>query len=232
MTSLFVTLTYATGRVPITSGMKGHAMSLRKTDVQKFMKRLRKIEQGNNSIKYFAVGEYGSKGERPHYHAIIFNANRENIERAWALDNKKIGEIHIGSVTEASIVYTLKYMCKHMRIRKDDPYGREREFRLMSKGMGEDYVTEQMKKWHLQDPVERMYIPLKDGKKIAMPRYYKDRIYTEKQRGIIAAAQRVRLNKEDEKLRAEVENYELHMMNVKEAQYKKHEYRSKTRQKL
>jgi hypothetical protein len=207
------------------------------------MKRLRKLHEKQNdsnipsdkhasNIKYFAVGEYGSKGERPHYHAIIFNADRERIERAWALENKKIGEIHIGSVTEASIVYTLKYMCKHMRIKKDDPYGREREFRLMSKGMGEAYVTEQMKKWHLADPVERMYIPLKDGKKVAMPRYYKDRIYNEKQRGIIAAAQRVRLNKEDEKLRSEVENYELHMMNLKEAQYKKHEYRSKTRQKI
>jgi len=35
-----------------------------------------------------------------------------------------------------------------------------------------------MKKWHKSDLENRMYVNLEDGKKIAMPRYYKDKIYT------------------------------------------------------
>ena len=35
-----------------------------------------------------------------------------------------------------------------------------------------------MIKWHKNDLTNRMYVPIKDGKKIAMPRYYKEKIYT------------------------------------------------------
>lgn len=195
------------------------------------MKRLRKLHE-NQDIKYFGVGEYGSKYERPHYHAIIFNADAEKIERAWALDNRKIGDIFIGTVSESSIVYTLKYMCKHQRIEKKDKYGRQREFRLMSKGMGAAYMTDQMKRWHMADPTNRMYIPLMDGKKIAMPRYYKDRIYTEKQRKIIGSSNKIRLEKLEEQIRREHPDFEDFMMNQKEAIINKFNYRSKTRQKL
>lgn len=34
-----------------------------------------------------------------------------------------------------------------------------------------------MVKWHLADPLNRMYLNIGDGKKAAMPRYYKDKIY-------------------------------------------------------
>lgn len=195
------------------------------------MKRLRKLHE-NQDIKYFGVGEYGTKNERPHYHAIIFNADAEKIERAWALDNRKIGDIYIGNVSEASIVYTLKYMCKHQRIEKNDEYGRQMEFRVMSKGMGAAYITEQMKRWHLQDLGNRMYIPLMDGKKIAMPRYYKERIYTEKQRKIAGKMLQKQLQELEEKIRQETPDFEDFMMNQKEAIINKHNYRSKTRQKL
>lgn len=39
-----------------------------------------------------------------------------------------------------------------------------------------------MKRWHHADLDNRMFCNLEDGKKIAMPRYYKDRIYTEHER--------------------------------------------------
>ena len=57
----------------------------------------------------------------------------------------------------------------------------------MSKGIGKNYLTKQMRKWHKRDLVNRYYIPLKDGKKIAMPRYYKEKLYTKHQKQIIGA---------------------------------------------
>lgn len=47
--------------------------SLRKSDFQKFMKRLRKkLDNYDIKIRFFGCSEYGSKSARPHYHAIIF----------------------------------------------------------------------------------------------------------------------------------------------------------------
>jgi len=70
--SIFITLTYDEDNVP-------ENMSLRKADLQKFFKRLRKA-LGDRTIKYFACGEYGDKTERLHYHSIIFGLSLKDIE--------------------------------------------------------------------------------------------------------------------------------------------------------
>jgi hypothetical protein len=172
--ALFVTLTYNEEHI---KRSKNNYKNLDKKDLQKFFKRLRKLT--NEKIKYYAVGEYGFERMRPHYHIILFNASAEIIQRAWNLDNKVIGNIYIGSVTEASIGYTLKYMCKGGKIPQHKNDDRQKEFSVMSKGLGANYLTEQMINWHKSDLQKRMYVPMKDNKKIAMPRYYKDKIYTE-----------------------------------------------------
>jgi len=169
--SFFVTLTYDTDHVPITQ--KGY-MSLSKEHLQKYFKRLRKLN--DEKLKYYAVGEYGGKTMRPHYHIILFNAKLETVLKAWALDGKYFGDYHVGKVTEASIGYTMKYIskCKKVPIHKNDD--RLPEFALMSKRMGENYLTDAMIKWHKADIGNRMYCNLKDGKKIAMPRYFKQKL--------------------------------------------------------
>lgn len=182
-TAMFITLTYNTDNVPITQ--KGY-MNLNKKDIQKFMKRLRKLS--NEKIKYYACGEYGFEKMRPHYHIILFNGNPEMVNRAWALDNKIIGHIHIGQVTDASIGYTLKYMTKQGKIPVHKNDDRQKEFSLMSKGLGSNYLTNEMINWHKSDLTKRMYIPMKDNKKIAMPRYYKDKIYNEQEKKKVANA--------------------------------------------
>jgi len=172
--ALFVTLTYNTEVVPIT---KNGFMNLDKADVQKFMKRLRKLS--NEKLKYYLCGEYGTKRMRPHYHLIIFNADKEKVELAWTLDRRPLGQIYIGDVNEASIGYTLKYMTKKGKIPMHYNDDRQKEFSLMSKGLGSNYLTENMIKWHKNNIEERMYCNLKGNKKIAMPRYYKDKIYSD-----------------------------------------------------
>lgn len=157
-------------------------MTLDKTDVQKFFKRLRLNKKNHEKIKYYACGEYGGQSKRPHYHLIIFNADGDTIPEAWTLDAIPIGTIHIGKLSAASASYTLKYMSKPSQIPQHKNDDRKKEFSLMSKGMGANYLTENQKKWHKNDIMNRMYVPLKDGKKIAMPRYYKNKIYTQWQR--------------------------------------------------
>ena len=85
----FVTLTYNNElnedgkpkNLPVRFG----EMSLKKKDIQDFMKRLRWLKKGHSEwinprtgkkerpIRYFCCGEYGPKGGRPHYHMAIFN---------------------------------------------------------------------------------------------------------------------------------------------------------------
>lgn len=130
--SWFVTFTYNNDSVPVSPN---GFMSLERAAVQRYFKRLRKLHGHSNLVKYFVVGEYGTRTDRPHYHAIIFNSKPELIEAAWSLDKKPIGQVHFGSVTGASVGYTLKYMCKPGKIplhRNDD---RVPEFCFMSKGL-------------------------------------------------------------------------------------------------
>jgi hypothetical protein len=134
---MFLTLTYDTAHVPITE--KGY-MTLCKSDVQLFLKRLRK-SLPESKIKYYAVGEYGGKTMRPHYHLILFGADFASAAKAWCVEDRHtrkrcaIGQCHYGVVTGASVGYTLKYIQKPGKIpmhRNDD---RVKEFSLMSKDL-------------------------------------------------------------------------------------------------
>lgn len=172
----FITLTYATENLPFKNGQQ----TLQKTDIQKFFKRLRKAHgKKHKPIKYYCAGEYGTRTHRPHYHVAIFNARIDLLQPAWAL-----GSIHYGRVEPASIAYTLKYLSKSRQHKK--PIGKNPEFQLTSKGLGSNYLTTAMIKWHKSDLKQKMYCTLPDNKKISMPRYYKDKIYTDEERKIIS----------------------------------------------
>jgi len=171
-------MTYDTKHVPLKPS--GY-MSLDKTDIQKFFKKLRKHPDNHQSqIRYYCVGEYGSKTNRPHYHVILFNATIPSIEASW-----KLGTIHYAPVNGATIGYTLKYISKTQKIPFHTNDDRERGKALMSKGLGSNYLAPNMIKWHKANKNERMYCNLPDGKKISMPRYYKDKMYSTEERKAI-----------------------------------------------
>jgi hypothetical protein len=171
--SYFVTFTYDDNNIE--SSKRGLA-TLKKRDIQNYIKRLRKCHQ--QKLKYYYCGEYGSKTHRPHYHMIIFNAREDLIQKHWTL-----GQIHIGKVSEASVGYTLKYMCKEKKVPEHQNDDRQKEFSNMSKGLGLSYLTKNMVTWHKNDIVNRMYCNVEGNKKIAMPRIIKDKLYTQEERG-------------------------------------------------
>ena len=78
--SSFHNLNYSDKHIPVTSnvtqdGEVKTVMTLKRRDVQLFMKRLRdKQPKSCAKIKYYCAGEYGGRTRRPHYHLILLNA--------------------------------------------------------------------------------------------------------------------------------------------------------------
>lgn len=172
----FITLTYGTNYVPITEN--GY-LTTDKTDLQKFFKRLRKYhgKEDRKKIRYYAIQEYGDKTFRPHYHILMFNHNIIHCEQAW-----RFGHIHRGLIEDASIKYCTGYFNKESKIPMFENDDREKERSFMSKGLGQNYITAKTKAWHKADLVNRCYVPGKGGQKYPMPRYYRNKIYTESER--------------------------------------------------
>lgn len=126
----FVTLTYDDNHLPVSDvGLP----TLRKRDVQLWLKRLRKAF--GFPLRYYVCGEYGPETLRPHYHGVIFGlpfseASAVLIDRTWSL-----GFIQIGDATEKSIQYVAGYVAKKVVFKKKDQ-GIEPEFALMSRKPG------------------------------------------------------------------------------------------------
>lgn len=171
----FLTLTYSDENLPhIDHENNG---TLIKSDLQKFIKRLRKRQSSHTSIKirYYAVGEYGSRTKRPHYHALIFNATSRTIEdlpQIW-----KLGHIKAAPITDARIHYVTKY---HVTIDKKS-HGKTKipEFALMSRrpGIGYNY-TQINSKWHTENG--NLFV-INNGYKQNIPRYFKEKMFSKEQ---------------------------------------------------
>lgn len=173
---IFLTLTYDEENIPYSE--ESGIVSLKKKDLTDFFKRLkeRNKKYSVDKVVYYAVGEYGEKGDRPHYHAIIFNLEIRTIIEINSEDEKKsiwkLGNIFIGEVSQASIHYVTGYVVKKNR----DIDNREPCFSVMSKGIGKNYLTKAKIYSHLRDMSDR--VRFIGGKEIPMPRYYRDRIFS------------------------------------------------------
>lgn len=211
-TAHFITLTYANENLPLLRDEQTKAtyMVLNKPDIQHFHKLLKQAQnrqfkkdkkprsfRDKWKIKYYAVGEYGTKGQRPHYHSIIFNIHPDVMRKIKYGEIWTKGEIHRGEVNDSTIQYTAKYVIDAKRPEWTyDP--RPKPFATMSKGIGEAYI-EKRKQWHTD--ADRLYVSGKGGIKIRMPRYYKDKIFNETERariGKMAAEEQEKL--EDKKI--------------------------------
>lgn len=186
----FCTFTYADEHLPVivprlkriirgklALGLKGKLIpTLLRKDYDNLKKRLHKAKKGN---KYFGLGEYGEESLRPHYHMIIWNMSKEQIESCWTK-----GWTTVTPVTIHRAKYVAKYSMKDEQI-KPDPLALD-PFRTMSRGnhlnpkngIGIQYV-EDMKKYHKEN--------LNDiGKfgdwKVSIPRYLKDKIFSDEEK--------------------------------------------------
>lgn len=98
----FLTITYDDDHIP-----KNH--QLVKQHLESFIKDIRNYyynHYGLDKIRYYAVGEYGSKSGRCHYHAIIFNLPLTDLDfKAFGIDGKSLGFHPVGKSTTGEILY-------------------------------------------------------------------------------------------------------------------------------
>ncbi|AXL15341.1 replication initiator protein [Microviridae sp.] len=134
--STFVTLTYDDGHLPLDT-------SVSKREIQLYNKKLRR---SGLKYRYFAVGEYGSKKGRAHYHLAIFGADMYEIagtnnlfpdpeggfftyeDASW-----KQGRVHFGELNTTTAGYICGYTTKKLTNTHDEVVqGRTPEFTLQS----------------------------------------------------------------------------------------------------
>lgn len=164
----FLTLTYDNENVPIT---QNGFLTLEPKHLTLFFKRLRKRA---GKLRYYLCGEYGTNTKRPHYHVILFAQSslfESDIEAEW-----KFGSVYYGKVETASIRYTVQYYDKGVWQKSHVRDDREPEFSRMSQGIGKNFLTTKQVQNFLDNP-QKSFIYDVEGKKIAIPRYYKKRLY-------------------------------------------------------
>lgn len=170
----FLTLTYNEKHVRRTSDGR---LSLRFRDVQLFLKKLRKAK---HYAKYICVGEYGSKTHRPHYHMLLWtDCVPERLEKFWTSGKgESLGHIHIGRISMQSAMYALKYI---IQPKQKEENGLEKTRAQFSKGLGIGYLTSAVYDYHTFDYERPEFIAMVDGRKCALPRYYRYKIFTKYQ---------------------------------------------------
>lgn len=170
--------------------------TLAPADLTQFIKNVRQImkrDHNQDGIRFMACGEYGSKGERPHYHIIFFNLdlpietffepkiiNKEVyyrntiIERAWTKG--------ISNISEASwnnIAYTARYITKKINGDGSSQHyaelGQKKEFFRVSRmpGIGEKYFRDHWEEIYKRDEI---IIKNKQGSISTQPPKYYDKL--------------------------------------------------------
>lgn len=142
--SLWVTLTYNDENLP-------KPPHVSKTEIQLFLKRLRKLVK---PFRYLIVGEYGEKSWRPHYHCCFFGMPvicAQAVFDSWGKCDRS--GFQIGQITKESARYTAGYTTAKLTKRKDlKKLGLEPEFMLSSRqngGIGYPAIVEIARKWRL-----------------------------------------------------------------------------------
>lgn len=116
----FITPTYDDENLPEYS-------SLNYTHLTLFLKRLRKRL---GKLRYYAVGEYGDKNNRPHYHLCIFGhafTEHRIIEQTepyllwtcpWLNEAWGLGKVKVGALNFQTARYTASYVTKKLRAKQ------------------------------------------------------------------------------------------------------------------
>lgn len=139
-----------------------------------FLERVRK--DIGKSIKHWCVTELGEKKDRIHLHGIFFGQkSAELIRKHW-----KYGFVFIGGYCNSrSVNYMTKYMLK-----VDIKHPLFKQIVLASPGIGAGYMDRLDYLWQKQNykNIDVATYTFRNGTKMAMPKYYKNKIFTEKER--------------------------------------------------
>lgn len=148
--------------------------AIAKLAVRRFLERWRK--KFGKSVKHWLITELGHEGtERLHIHGILFtNVNNETIHQLW-----QYGYIWIGNyVNNATVNYIIKYVTK-----VDEQHKGYTPRILTSAGIGKGWLDKSDKRLNVYSGKEtREYYRNQQGYKMALPKYYRNKIYSEEER--------------------------------------------------
>lgn len=174
----FVTLTFApeqleklckTYKLNECNAIAGKAVRL-------FLERVRKEKK--TSLKHWLITELGQHNtERIHLHGIIFNDMP--ITNEWLQEKWQYGESDTGKYCNGrTINYIVKYVTK-----VDTTHKNFKAQIFCSKGIGSQYINDFAKRKHQYKGTEtKEYYTLPDGRKIGLPIYYRNKLFTEEER--------------------------------------------------
>lgn len=170
--------------------LKGYALENASAvlGVRRFLERWRK--KYKKSVRHWLVTELGQNStERIHIHGIIWTDKEADISRIW-----KYGHINIGSHkwNKGKLVFrgehycnarSVNYMVKYLH--KADPKHREYKPKTMcSPKIGANYMETLRAKDNEYKPngETKTYYKTPEGLKVALPMYYRNKIYNEEER--------------------------------------------------
>lgn len=159
--SRFITLTYRDDTLPARAGDPRGILV--KSDLQLFFKRYRKLSR-IPGLKYYACGEYGEFGSRPHYHAIVFGdcPTESQLDSYWGL-----GRVSSDPVSGRSIAYVAGYVSKKLGLSSPNIQdSRPFPFQLSSHGLGQRWAQE-----NVYDILAEAAI-LRGDRRLPIPRQY------------------------------------------------------------
>lgn len=164
--SSFITLTYNEENLPDQHPVTGKMVfpTVDPNHLKNFIKRIRRASP-NTTLRYYAIGEYGDRSWRPHYHLALFGytpcfhgqtRKRKHsegksccpqcdlIQKCWSDPKTKqpFGGIDNGTLEPASAAYIAGYITKKLHKPENGAlHGRYPEFSRMSRKPGLGALT-------------------------------------------------------------------------------------------
>lgn len=156
--------------------------------VRRFLERWRK--KYKKSVRHWLVTELGGTAtERIHLHGIIWTDETEEISKIWKygmitigkrryIDGKAVNQKDMGYVSERTVNYIVKYITKTDMIHKE-----YKPKMLCSNGIGSRYTKSESARLNkFKEENTREYYKNRQGYKMALPIYYRNKIYTEEEK--------------------------------------------------
>ena len=212
----FVTLTFSNESIAELSKdikeLNGYNLDneIAKKAVRRFLERWRK--KYKKSVKHWLVTELGGNGtENIHLHGIIWTEeSAKTINEIWKYGYTWIGDKeNEGYVNEKTINYIVKYVNK-----TDEKHKEYNSKILTSAGIGKNYINRiDSKKNKYKDKKTKETYTTRQGIKLALPIYYRNKIYTEEEK------EKLWIEKLDKNIRY-VNGEEVDISNGEEEYYK------------
>lgn len=160
-----------------------------KLGMRRFLERWRKTEK--KSVKHWFASELGQKkSERVHMHGLLWTEKSgEFISEKWKYGmitigkrnydkGKEMNKYELGYVSEKTINYIVKYVSK-----TDEKHKEYKSIILCSQGIGKKYIDRTDSKRNKYNGKEtKEEYTTRNGLKLALPIYYRNKIYNDKER--------------------------------------------------